>query len=381
VSQDLKRKEGMMIKRTLGKTGIEVSALGLGGFHMLEIPKDLVSQLVDIYLAHGGNYIETAAEYGNGESEKKLSYAIKGRRDDIVLASKCHARDKEGARKFVERTLKNLQTDHLDILFLHHVTKQEDVDALLKRPSALDYFLEAKEKGLVKAIGVSFHGLAKYALSLLKVQELDVAMTGFNYYDRFNFPSTFEEFLPYARSKGMGIVGMKAVADGYLYRSPEDAFRYALSQDIDVMVAGANSDEMLLKDISIVENFEPMSQKSMENLYCRAPELGTYVCRQCNKCLPCPEGIDIPKIFLYEGWYDRQMRDYKPHDAPDYALRERLAFWFGNQEEAIEAYGKLDKNVTNCTNCGLCEERCPYDLKITDKLKLVHFKLGNGEIF
>ncbi len=370
-----------MKKRTLGETGIEVSMLGLGGFHMLEIPKKLVSKLVDVYIAHGGNYIETAAEYGDGESEKKLSYAIGNRRNDIVLASKCHARDIEGAQKYVERTLKNLKTDHLDILFLHHVTTQEDVDALLKRPSALDYFVKAKEKGLIRAIGISFHGLADYALKLLKVHDLDVAMTGFNYYDRFNFPSTFEEFLPYARSKKMGVVGMKALADGYLYRSVEDAFRYALSQDIDVMVAGANSMEMLLKDIHIFENFKPMSQKNMESLYFRAMELGTYVCRQCGKCLPCPEGIDIPKIFEYEGWYDRQMRDYKPHEPPDYALRERLAFWFGNQQEAKMAYENLEKNYVDCTHCGLCEDRCPYDLEIIEKLRLVHFKLGNGDLF
>ncbi len=370
-----------MRKRTLGKTGIEVSILGLGGFHMLEISKALVSELVDIYLSYGGNYIETAAEYGDGESERKLSYALKGRRDKVVLASKCHARDKEEAQRFVERTLENLGTDHLDLLFLHHVTKQEDGDALLKRPSALDYIIEAKQKGLIRAIGVSFHGIPNYALQLLKAQDLDVVMTGFNYYDRFNFPSTFETFLPYVRSRNIGVVGMKAIADGYLYRSIEDALRYALSQDLDVMVVGANSKEMLLKDIFIAEDFIPMSKKNMENLYFRAPELGTYICRQCGKCLPCPERINIPKIFEYEGWYDRQMRDYKPHEAPDYALRERLAFWFGNQDEAKTAYKKLDKNYTNCTKCGLCEERCPYDLKIVDKLRLVHYKLGDGEIF
>ncbi len=370
-----------MQKRKLGKTGIEVSVLGLGGFHMLEISKELVSKLMDIYLEAGGNYVETAAEYGDGESEKKMAYAMKGRREKVVLASKCHARDYEGAKTFIDRTLSNLQTDHLDLLFLHHVTSQKDVDALLSRPSALDYALEAKKKGLIRAIGISFHGLPDYALKILKSQDLDVVMTQFNYYDRFNFPSTFDVLLPYARSREMGVVGMKAFADGYLYRSVEDALRYSLSQDIDVMVVGANSEEMLLKDISIAQSFKPMTQKSIDNLYYRAPELGNYVCRLCNKCLPCPEGIDIPTIFKYEGWYDRQMRDYKPHEAPDYALRERLAFWYGNQNEAKEAYKKLDKTYKNCTNCGICEERCPYDLPIVEKLKLVDFKLGNGEIF
>jgi predicted aldo/keto reductase-like oxidoreductase len=179
----------------------------------------------------------------------------------------------------------------------------------------------------------------------------------------------------------MGIVGMKAFADGYLYRSTEDALNYALTQDIDVMVVGANSEDMLKKDIERANNFKPLSQKSIDNLYYRAPELNNYVCRQCRKCLPCPEDIDIMKIFEFEGWFDRQMRDYQPHEAPDYALRERLAFWFGNQNEAKKAYSDLNKNYNNCTKCMVCEERCPYDIPIVKKLKLVDFKLGNGELF
>ncbi|PNR97862.1 hypothetical protein X927_09835 [Petrotoga mexicana DSM 14811] len=370
-----------MNKKVLGKTGFEVSLLGLGGFHMLEISQDVVSKLMDIYLMSGGNYVETAAEYGDGESEKKISYALKGRRDQVILASKCHARDKKNARHFVERTLKNLNTDHLDILFLHHVTTEEDVDALLKKDSALDYLFQAKKDGIIRALGVSFHGLGNYALKLIKTVDLDVLMTGFNYLDIFNFPSTYQEVIPFARSKNMGIVGMKAFADGYLYRSTYDALNYALTQDLDVMVVGANSEDMLRKDIQIAENFKPLPKKSVENLYYRAPELGNYVCRQCGKCLPCPENIEIMKVFEYEGWYDRQMRDYQPHEAPDYALRERLAFWFGNQNEAKTAYSKLNKTFKDCTKCSICEERCPYDIPIIRKLKLVDYKLGEGEIF
>ncbi|KUK15210.1 aldo/keto reductase [Petrotoga olearia] len=368
-------------KKILGKTGFEVSLLGLGGFHMLEISKDDVSKLMDIYIMSGGNYVETAAEYGDGESENKIAYALKHRRNQVILASKCHARDKKNAQYFVERTLKNLNTDHLDILFLHHVTTEEDVEALLGNDSALDYLFQAKKEGIIRALGVSFHGLGNYALKLIKTVDLDVLMTGFNYLDIFNFPSTYQEVIPFARSKNMGIVGMKAFADGYLYRSTYDALNYALTQDLDVMVVGANSEEMLRKDIQIAENFKPLLKKSIENLYYRAPELGNYVCRQCGKCLPCPEDIEIMKVFEYEGWYDRQMRDYQPHEAPDYALRERLAFWFGNQNEAKMSYSKLNKTFKDCTECGICEERCPYDIPIIRKLKLVDYKLGKGEIY
>ncbi|PNR97203.1 aldo/keto reductase [Petrotoga sp. 9PWA.NaAc.5.4] len=370
-----------MNKRLLGKTGFEVSILGLGGFHMLEISQEYVSKLMNIYLQAGGNYVETAAEYGDGESEKKMAYALNGRRNQVILASKCHARDEKQAQFYLERTLKNLNTDYLDILFIHHVTKKEDLDLLLNKSSALDYFMKAKKEGKIRALGVSVHGLCDYAFQLIKTVELDVVMTQFNYLDIFNFPSTYNEFLPYVRSKNMGVVGMKSVADGYLYRYFDDALNFALSQDLDVMVVGANSEDILLKDIKIAKNFKPMLKKSIDNLYFKAPELGTYVCRQCGKCLPCPENIDIMKIFEYEGWYDRQMRDYEPHEAPDYALRERLAFWFGNQDEAIKAYSTLNKTFKDCTKCGLCEERCPYDIKIIDKLRLVDFKLGKGEIY
>jgi predicted aldo/keto reductase-like oxidoreductase len=208
--------EKSMKKRTLGKTGFEVTILGLGGFHMLEIPKDYVAKLVNIYLEAGGNYIETASEYGNGESEKKIAYALKSRRNDIILASKCHFREERKAQIAFEMTLQNLKTDYLDILFIHHVTTKEDIDDLLNKHSALDYFIKAKKEGKIRAIGVSVHGFPNYALNLLKTQEFDVVMTQFNYLDIFNFPSTYNELIPYARSKNMGIVGMKAIADGYL---------------------------------------------------------------------------------------------------------------------------------------------------------------------
>lgn len=364
----------------LGKTGLMVSHLGFGGWHLLEIQKDLVTHLMDLYINNGGNYVETAAQYGDGESEKKIAYALHGRRDQVILASKCYLRREEEAEKSIRRSLKNLKTDYLDILFLHHVTTQDDVNILLKRPSAIDAALNAKEKGFVRAVGISFHGIPDYTLKILKNNKLDVVMTHFNYYDRFNFPSVFDKLLPFARSRKMGIIGMKAFADGYLYRSVEDALRYALTQDLDVMVVGANSEEMLLKDISIANNFKPMSNKSVEELYLRAPELGTYVCRQCDKCLPCPERIAIPKIFLYEGWYDRQMDDHQPHDPADYALRQRLAFWYGNKKDALKAYKSLKKNFLHCTQCTICEKRCPYKLPIIKKLKLIHFKLGKGEI-
>ena len=382
-----------MEKRKLGNTGIEVSILGLGGFHLLEIPTQEVARLVDYFIDQGGTYFEAAAQYGDGEAEQKLGYVLKGRRDKVVVASKVHKRDYKGAETFLERSLKNLNTNYLDIWFLHHVTTEYDFDLLMNRPSALDVAIKAKKEGKIRAIGISTHGMPDVAIELIKNVDIDVVMTHFNYFDKFNFPKIENDLIPLARKKDMGIVGMKAFADGFLHKHPEDALRYALSLDIDTMVVGANSMALLKKDIEILNSFKPMSRDEMEQLFTEAEELGNYVCRGCNKCLPCPEGIDIPKIFEYEGWYDRQMRNYQPHSTGEYIMREHLAFWFNGTDDPqdenrsflyvdrpINAYKALDKNYLACTNCGICTQRCPYDIDVVGKLKIVHKKLSGEEI-
>lgn len=382
-----------MEKRMLGDTGIQVSILGLGGFHLLEKKLKEVVSLVDYFIDQGGTYFEAAAQYGDGEAEQKLGYALKGKRDKVVIASKVHKRDYKRAERLLERSLKNLNTDYLDIWFLHHITVPYDLDTLMDRPSALDVGYRAKKEGKIRALGISVHGVPDLALKLIEETPIDVVMTHFNYFDKFNFSEIEDLLIPIARKKGIGIVGMKAFADGFLYKHPEDALRYALSLDIDTMVIGANTLELLKKDIEIVRGFRPMGKDEMERLFFEAEELGNYVCRQCDECLPCPEGINIPEIFKYEGWYDRQMRDYEPHPTEEYIMREHLAFWFNGTDDPkderktflyldrpIKAYRSLEKNYLSCTNCGICTERCPYDIDVVKKLKIVHKKLSGEDI-
>ena len=133
--------------RTLGKTGLEISILGQGGFHLLEISLADAQAILHRYLDAGGNYIETAAEYGDGESERKIGTVMTTRRDECILATKCHAREKTEASKFIAHSLKNLQTDHVDILFMHHVQTQDELDRILadKNRSAE----ELRQRGIV----------------------------------------------------------------------------------------------------------------------------------------------------------------------------------------------------------------------------------------
>ena len=364
-----------MEKRRLGNTGEEVTILGLGGFHLLEISDDDAISIMNRYLDAGGNYIETAAQYGEGESERKVGLVVKKRRNDFFLTTKCHLRDKKGAEKSINDSLQRLNTDHVDLLIFHHVQEEYELEQIFSNNGAMEAFEKARKDGKIRFIGISGHGVPDVLIKALKQYHFDALMTGFNFFDRFNFPDVENVLIPLAKEKGVGRVGMKSFADGLLWKYPEESIRFALSLPIDLMVAGFNTVEMLEKDLKIVNNFKPMAGEEKEELFNNNPILGNYVCRQCNLCLPCPEGIDIPKIFLYEGWYDRQLRDRVIRDAPDFALRDRLRFWFDNREKAKNAYSKLKVKADSCTACGECIPKCPYSIDIISKLDNAHYKL------
>ncbi len=370
-----------MEKREFGKTGLKTSLLGFGGFHLLEIPVAEAEYLLNSYLDAGGNYIETAASYGNGESERKIGRSVANRRDEYILATKTGDRTKDKCLESLDRSLKNLCTDHVDLLIMHGVGTMKELDTILGPDGALSGALQAKQEGKVKFIGISMHGQPDVLIRALKEYPFDAVMTTINYYDHFNFPEIQEELVPLALAKESALILMKPVADGLLWRSSEQGFRYAFSQPVSIVVTGINNREMLETDLKYAEEFTPMTEEEIENLYTNAPELGDYVCRQCGKCIPCPEGIPIPEVFKYEGYYDRQMGDGIVTNASDYALKERLRFWFGNKGLAMERYATLDIKADKCTECGLCTPKCPYGIDIIRKLSIADYKLAGKDLY
>jgi len=362
-------------RRDFGKTGFKVSILSLGGFHLLEVGRRDASRIVNRYLDLGGNYVETAAQYGNGNSERKIGEVLKTRREECFLTTKCHLRTKREAEKTLERSLRNLQTDHVDLVLIHHLSTYEELAQVQSLDGAFAALDDARKAGKIRFIGVSGHGHPELLKKALETLPLDAVMVETNYYDRFNFPRTQVELIPFAARHKMAVIGMKAVGDGFLWQSWEKAFRYAWSLPVSTVVAGMNTLKMVEQDVALAESFKPMTSEEVESLFLEAPELGNYVCRQCGKCLPCPVNIDIPTVFLCEGLYDRQMRDEIIRDPPEFALRDRLRFWFDNQQRAAEEYEKLSPKADACTKCGECVPRCPYKLPIIEKLEVTHSKL------
>jgi predicted aldo/keto reductase-like oxidoreductase len=363
-----------MERRALGKTGLQLSVLGFGGFHLVEITTGEAARLLGMYLDAGGNYLETAAGYGNGISEAKIGKAVSRRRGEYVLATKSTARTRQEFLDELDRSLCNLKTDHVDLMFMHAVQSLQDVEKILGPGGAMEGAAEARKAGKLRFIALSGHGRPDSLIAAVRGYPFDVMMTGFNYFDRFNFPATEGELLPLCIERGVGVIAMKSLADGYLYTSPTPALRYTLSLPATTVVAGINSVEMLETDLSIVARFTPMSDAEKEELFRTAPELGDYVCRLCAKCRT--PGFDPQKVFLLEGVYDRQMDDMRVTDTARYALRERLKQWFAQAETARTEYESLAPKVNPARDYGALSRLCPYGIDVDRKLKIAHGKLS-----
>jgi predicted aldo/keto reductase-like oxidoreductase len=366
-----------MESRELGKTGLSISVMGFGGFHLIEVERREASFLLNTYLDAGGNYIETAAQYGDGVSERKVGEAVSSRRDEFILATKTTARTREEARRSLERSLKNLRADRVDVFFMHEPQTVDEAKRVLSPGGAMEAVLRAQEQGKVRFVGISGHGRPSGLLYSVRNYHYDVLMTGFNYYDRFNYPQIEDELLPLCLKRGTGVLGMKALADGYLYRNPRKAIRYALSLPIASLVLGINSRTYLKEDLEIVSGFEPMTDDELEELYRDAPELGDYVCRLCGRCAD-GKGFDPAEVFLMEGLYDRQMERYETPDPAQYALQERLKHWFDQADWARREYASMEQRVDPQREYSSLNRLCPYGIDIDRKLRIAHAKLTAG---
>lgn len=364
-----------MKRRKLGQTDLELSLMGLGGFHLVELLFEDAVRLVNRYLDLGGNYLETAESYGHGDSERKIGAVLKTRRGECVVATKSRSRTAKEIVQSIDGSLRRLQTDWIDLFFIHEFNRYEVLDEVSAPGGALEGIEAAKKAGKIRYVAFSNHVTPEVAEKALELYPFDALMIPLNYFDRFHFPGWEERVIPLAQSKGAGVLAMKVFADGFLWRNTEAALRYTLSLPVSCLVLGANTEAYLEKDMVLVEQLAPMSEAEKERWFFEAPELGQYVCRQCGKCLPCPQGVDIPRVFLLEGQYDRQMKDDLVRDPAEYALRDRLRFWFGNQDYAQKLYASLVPSALACNRCGECEPRCPYGLPIMRKLTIAHEKL------
>jgi len=257
-------------KRRLGRTGEEVTILGLGGEGILRTvgyDRD-ASRLVNRAIDLGITYFESARAYDG--SEAYYGRALKERRKDIFLTSKSHARTKAGALNHMDQTLRNMKTDHLDLWQVHDVRTREDIEQLFGPDGAMEAFVQAKRDGRTRFIGITGHHDPAIIAQCLDLFDFDTVLMPVNpaepAYDSF-----LAGVLPRASEKGMGIIGMKAYFRGLASRLPwyagmERFLRFALSQPVTTVVVGCDTVEQLGENVEIARSFQPMTREEENEL-------------------------------------------------------------------------------------------------------------------
>jgi predicted aldo/keto reductase-like oxidoreductase len=268
-----------MEKRTLGKTGEQLSIVGFGGIvASLENQKDANNYVAEAIDA-GINYFDVAPTYN--DAEDRLGPALKGKRNNIFLACKTVDRTKKGAEELLHQSLKKLNTNHFDLYQLHAMTTLEDVEQVFAADGAMETFLKAKRDGIIKHIGFSAH-TEEAAMALLDRFDFDSILFPINWVNILN-GGFGAKVIKKAEEKGMGILALKAMAKTSLskdivnkypkgwYEAIDDkelamlAYRYTLSKSITAAIPPGDI-EHLRWAIEATNKFKPITFEEIDKL-------------------------------------------------------------------------------------------------------------------
>ena len=368
-SEPLICKDETMRYRPLGKTGLRVSALSFGCMRLpedMELNKKLISTAIDL----GVNYFETTRYYLGGTCQNRTAPGLAGKTAGVIVSGK----DGIGPDKTAYVFRKEMERQ-LDILGLTHFKFYQVgwfswgmIPHLLKRGGVLDAIRQAQGEGLVHHVGFTGHDTPQNFIQCIETGLFDCITIPYSLINR-----SYEPTIKRAGELGVGVVAMCPVGGGVLaggadriktelkldMPTPAMALRFVLSNpDISTACSGMNTMEQLEQNVKTVREFDPQRDGKFEEMCAGLDRLkktlGERICTACRYCLPCPQGVDIPRYMeLYRNW-------------KCYGMEEQT-------RTGIKAMPPKS-SLANCNECGLCEEKCPNDISVRDVLK----DLGNA---
>lgn len=318
-----------MQKVVLGKTGLEVNKNGFGALPVQRVTKKEAVYLLQKAFYHGINYFDTARMYT--DSEEKMGAAFAHTRERIVISTKTGANNAEGFWRDLEESLRNLQTDYIDIYQFHNPSfcpKPGDGSGLYEA------MLQAKEQGKIRHIGITNH---RY-----RVAE-EAAESGL--YETVQFPFSYlsgeteMRIVDMCKEKNIGFIAMKALSGGLI---TDSALAYAYLSGFGHVepIWGIQRETELDEFLSYQECPPAMTEERKEKIGKEREELAGDFCRGCGYCMPCPTGIEI-------------------NNCARMSLLLRRA---PKEGYLSEEWQKKMKKVEECLHCGKCKEKCPYGL-------------------
>jgi len=269
--------ENSVPRRPLGKTGAEVSILGIGGHHLGAYANvDEAVEMIHRALDAGINFFDNCWEYYNGLTETILGRALQGQRDRAFVMTKVctHGRSADIAMKMLEESLRRLQTDHLDLWQIHAISFDNDPELAYAKGGVLEAFDKARQQGKVRFVGFTGHKDPSFHLKMLELgYSFDTVQMPLNPFD-FNFHSFEREVLPEVNRRGIAALGMKsmggtgqAVKKGIV--TAQEMLRYAMSLPVATTISGIDSLKVLQQNLEVARGFKPMTKPEMTELRAR----------------------------------------------------------------------------------------------------------------
>ena len=335
-----------MEKRRLGRTGLRVTPISFGALPMQRCTMEEAGEVLIAALDAGINFFDTARAYT--DSEAKIGRYIAGRRSEYVLATKSMARTKAAMLQDIDTSLATMKTEYIDIYQMHNVKTEQEWEVVMAPDGALAALQEAKAAGKIRHIGITGHNM-DMLIRAVKTGEFSTVQVPFNCVEQ----RAMNDLFPLARSLDVGMIVMKPLGGG-LVDQVDLALRFVLQQEDVVAIPGMDKVEHVTENLAAAQNFRPLTPEETDKLTVLAAELGSNFCRRCGYCMPCAAGIDIPQMFIFHLQYTR------------YGLKTAIP----------ERYKGQKVKASACIECGECEERCPYNLPIRERMKQVGKDLG-----
>jgi uncharacterized protein len=327
-----------MEKIRLGRTGMMVTKLGFGGIPIQRLTEEDAVDVVKRCMDLGINFIDTANGYST--SEERIGKAIKGKRDQVILATKSHNRTTDGIAGDIELSLERLGVDSIDLFQFHQVFDQEGLDKVLATDGPMSVVEGFQKQGKIKHIGITSHSLDT-AILAVKTDRFATMQFPFNFIT--NEPA--DELLGLCKKHDVGFIVMKPLGGGMLLNA-SICFKFLRQYPDIVPIPGIETISEIEEIASVYEGPIELTAKEKVEMQRLRDELGTRFCRRCGYCQPCTEDIAISTVMIAESFGKRL--------PPGRFFSDGMA-------------GVIMK-ARDCSDCGDCEDRCPYDLPIREEI-------------
>jgi predicted aldo/keto reductase-like oxidoreductase len=376
--------------RRFGKLDWKGSVLGFGCMRLptiddekAKIDEPEATRMIHYAIAHGVNYVDTAYSYHGGNSEWFLGRVLKGGyREKIKLATKMPCwlvNAPEDFDRYLNEQLEKLQTDHIDFYLLHGLgasrwPKMRDL-------GVLDWSEGAIADGRIGYLGFSFHDMYEVFKEIIDAYDWTFCQIQYNYMDIEYQAGT--KGLQYAASRGLAVVIMEPILGGHLVNPPQQiqglwntaakkrtpadwALQWVWNQpEVSVVLSGMSTMEQVKEniasaDVSGVSTLTKDELALIDQVCEKYQELCPIPCTQCGYCMPCPNGVDIPRNF-------RLYNDGMIYEKPDHS--RQVYMWLS---------GDMQAGADACIQCRECEDECPQNIPISEWMPVVHEVLGEG---